>query len=36
MSFTEKISPDALKYFNEVCARPNSKHGVEFVNSNWS
>jgi len=35
MSFTEKLDPEALKYFNEVCAKPFSQQAVAFLNAYW-
>jgi len=35
MSFTEKLDPDALKYFNEVCNRPFGEQAVAFLNAYW-
>jgi len=34
-SFTEKLDPDALAFFNEVCKRPFSQQCVAFLNAYW-
>jgi len=34
-SFTEKLDPDALKFFNEVCKRPFAQQAVAFLNAYW-
>jgi len=35
MSFTEKLDPEALAYFNEVCEKPFSQQAVSFLNAYW-
>jgi len=35
MSFTEKLDAEALKYFNEVCAKPFAEQTVAFLNAYW-
>jgi len=35
VSFTEKLSPDAAKFFNEVCQKPFSQQAVQFLNAYW-
>jgi len=35
-SFTEKLAPDALKYFNDLCQKPFSRQAVAFLNAYWS
>jgi len=35
MSFTEKLAPDALQYFNEVCSKPFYEQAVAFLNAYW-
>jgi len=35
MSFTEKLDPEALKYFNEVCNKPFGEQAVAFLNAYW-
>jgi hypothetical protein len=34
-SFTEKLSPEALQYFNEVCKKPFSQQAIAFLNAYW-
>jgi len=34
-SFTEKLDPDALAFFNEVAKRPFSQQAVAFLNAYW-
>lgn len=34
-SFTEKLDAEALKFFNEVCAKPFSQQAVAFLNAYW-
>lgn len=34
-SFTEKLTPEALDYFNMVCAKPFSQQAVHFLNAYW-
>jgi hypothetical protein len=34
-SFTEKLDPEALKYFNEVCSKPFSQQAIAFLNAYW-
>ncbi|GAM29284.1 hypothetical protein SAMD00019534_124600 [Acytostelium subglobosum LB1] len=34
-SFTEKLAPDALKFFNEVAAQSFSQQAVAFLNAYW-
>lgn len=34
-SFTEKLSPEALEYFNMVCQKPFSQQAVHFLNAYW-
>jgi len=34
-SFTEKLDPEALKFFSEVCHRPFSQQAVAFLNAYW-
>jgi len=34
-SFTEKLDSEALKFFNEVCAKPFSQQAVAFLNAYW-
>merc|ERR1712232_599825 len=34
-SFVEKLSPEALAYFNEVARRPFSQQAVAFLNAYW-
>jgi len=34
-SFTERLDPEALKYFNEVCSRPFQQQAVAFLNAYW-
>jgi len=34
-SFTEKLDPEALKYFNDVCAKPFAQQAVHFLNAYW-
>jgi len=34
-SFTERLSPDALKYFNEVASKPFNQQAVAFLNAYW-
>jgi len=34
-SFTEKLDPEALKYFNEVASRPFAQQAVAFLNAYW-
>ena len=35
-AFTDKLSPEALAYFNEVCKRPFSQQAVAFMNAYWA
>jgi len=35
MSFTEKLDPDALSFFNEVCKKPFNQQAVAFLNAYW-
>lgn len=35
MSFTEKLDPESLAYFNEVANRPFSQQAVAFLNAYW-
>merc|ERR1711934_2891 len=35
MSFTEKLDPAALEFFNDVCSRPFSQQAVAFLNAYW-
>jgi len=35
MSFVEKLSPDALAYFNEVANKPFAQQAVAFLNAYW-
>jgi len=34
-AFTEKLDPEALKFFSEVCKRPFSQQAVAFLNAYW-
>jgi len=34
-SFTEKLDPDSLAFFNEVCKRPFAQQAVAFLNAYW-
>jgi len=34
-SFTEKLDPEALAFFSEVCKRPFSQQAVAFLNAYW-
>jgi len=34
-SFTEKLDPDALAFFNEVCKKPFNQQAVSFLNAYW-
>jgi len=34
-SFVQKLDPDALRYFNEVAAKPFSQQAVAFLNAYW-
>merc|ERR1711976_956184 len=34
-SFVEKLSPEALAFFNEVAAKPFSQQAVHFLNAYW-
>jgi len=36
MSFSEKLDPEALAYFTEVCHRPFSQQAVAFLNAYWA
>jgi hypothetical protein len=35
MSFTEKLDPEALAYFNNVAQKPFSQQAVAFLNAYW-
>jgi hypothetical protein len=35
MSFVEKLDPEALRFFNEVAAKPFAQQGVAFLNAYW-
>jgi len=35
VSFTEKLDPEALKFFNDVCSKPFSQQAVAFLNAYW-
>jgi hypothetical protein len=35
-AFTEKLSAEALAYFNDVCNRPFSQQAVAFLNAYWT
>jgi len=35
MSFTEKLDPEAAKFFNEVCQKPFNEQAVHFLNAYW-
>jgi hypothetical protein len=35
MSFTEKLDPEALAYFNNVCQKPFAQQAVAFLNAYW-
>jgi len=35
MSFTEKLSKEALDYFNTICQKPFSQQAVAFLNAYW-
>jgi len=35
-AFTEKLSPEALDFFNDVCHRPISQQAIAFLNAYWS
>lgn len=35
MSFAEKLTPEALEFFNEVASRPFSAQAVAFLNAYW-
>jgi len=35
-SFTEKLDPESIKFFNEVCHRPFSQQAVSFLNAYWA
>lgn len=34
-SFTEKLDPEALKFFNTVAAKPFSEQAMAFLNAYW-
>jgi len=34
-SFTEKLEPDALAFFNDVCKKPFAQQAVAFLNAYW-
>lgn len=34
-SFTEKLDPEALKFFNQVAAKPFSQQAMAFLNAYW-
>jgi len=34
-SFTEKLDPESLKYFNDVCKKSFSEQAVHFLNAYW-
>jgi len=34
-SFTEKLDPDALAFFNDVCKKPFNQQAVAFLNAYW-
>jgi len=34
-SFTEKLDPDSLAFFNEVCKKPFNQQAVSFLNAYW-
>lgn len=34
-SFTEKLDPEAVKFFNMVCSKPFSEQAVHFLNAYW-
>lgn len=35
MSFTEKLDPEALAYFNQVAQKPFNQQAVAFLNAYW-
>jgi len=35
MSLTEKLEPDALAFFNDVCKKPFNQQAVAFLNAYW-
>jgi hypothetical protein len=36
IAFTEKLSPEALAYFSDLCEKPFSVQAVSFLNAYWS
>ncbi|KAL6078728.1 Calcium-regulated actin-bundling protein [Balamuthia mandrillaris] len=34
-SFTERLDPESLKFFNDVCSKPFSQQAVYFLNAYW-
>jgi len=34
-AFVQKLDPEALKFFNDVCQKPFSQQGVAFLNAYW-
>jgi len=35
-AFTEKLDPEALKFFNELCEKPFAEQAVSFLNAYWN
>lgn len=35
MSFTEKLDPESLAYFNQVAQKPFNQQAVAFLNAYW-